>query len=79
MLPAFWGAWPRRGSCFPCNRVDKEGGQEPHGVEQWPVAGLGTRYWGENGRCERDWQSTVSGTVRLRLFFGCFLSADLRN
>ena len=27
--------------------------QAPHGAERWPVAGLGTRRWGENRRCER--------------------------
>ena len=28
--------------------------QEPHGAERWPVAWLGKRHWGDNGRCERD-------------------------
>ena len=28
--------------------------QEPQGAEGWHVVGLGTRRWGEDGRCELD-------------------------
>ena len=53
------GAWPRRGSRFPATEWKRRAKQEPHGAGGWPVAGVGTRRWGENG-CGRSSDLTVT-------------------
>ena len=65
-LPHRCASWskPVAGQGTPHRR--KVGGAGAAGAEGWHVAGLGTRRWGEDGRCELDRHVWCCNAVRPR-------------